>query len=308
MQLFSFFTTVIPKPQRDPLSYSSDWRISENLKTRFFEVRIKPMLVLSLTGSLPPSLVASYGGHDRGVGMTVWFHSLSPLTQPHMSEIIRPKITAIIPAYNEEQTVAAVVRIAHQSDLIDDVLVVSDGSTDNTVDVARAAGARILALSKNHGKGAAMRLGVLDTNAPIILFLDADLLGLTVDHLEKLILPVVTGARVMNVGQRDRGDFINTWVKRLPLPLISGERAVRRDIFLEIPEEYIQGFMVENALNYKCRVKKFRYGSVLMPGLSIRRKYQKVGWKIGLKQYVRMTFQIIKAILVVRIARVFKQF
>jgi len=222
-----------------------------------------------------------------------------------MVDIKKPKITAIIPAYNEEATVAEVVRVARSSKLIDEVLVVSDGSTDNTVETARAAGARVLELQKNNGKGSAMRLGVLDTNAPIVLFLDADLRGLTVDHLELLIWPVITGGRAMNAAQRDRGIF-NPLVRHLPL--ISGERVMTRDIFLAVPEEYIQGFMVEIVLNYYCRFKKLRYGSVLLPGLTIRRKYQKVGWRQGIKEYFRMTFQVIKAMIVVRLARLFRQF
>jgi glycosyltransferase involved in cell wall biosynthesis len=222
-----------------------------------------------------------------------------------MVEIKHPKVVVVIPAYNEEATVAEVVRVARSLKLIDEVLVVSDGSTDNTVAVARAAGARVLALKKNQGKGSAMRLGVLETKAPVILFLDADLIGLTVEHLERLVWPVLSGGRVMNVSQRDRG-LLNPFVRHLPL--ISGERVVRRDVFLALPEEYIQGFMVEVAMNYYCRFKKLRYGSVLLPGLSLRRKYQKVGWSRGLREYFNMTFQIIKAMIVVRLARLFKQF
>lgn len=222
-----------------------------------------------------------------------------------MVEVKRPKIAVIIPAYNEEATVAEVVRIARSVKLIDEVLVVSDGSTDNTAEAARAAGARVLELQRNYGKGSAMRFGVMDTNAPIILFLDADLVGLTIDHFEQLLWPVIVGGRAMNAAQRDRG-FLNPFVRHLPL--ISGERAMTREIFLAVPEEFIQGFMVEIVLNYYCRLKKLRYGSVLLPGLTIRRKYQKVGWRKGIGQYFDMTFQIIKAMLVVRLAKLFKQF
>jgi len=222
-----------------------------------------------------------------------------------MVEVSRPRVAVIIPAFNEELTVGEVVRIAKASTLVDDVLVVSDGSTDNTSEAARAAGARVIELPKNRGKGEAMRLGILDTNEPIVLFLDADLKGFTIDHIERLLWPVITGARIMNAGQRDRG-FLNSIVKHLPL--ISGERALRRELFLEIPEEYTQGFMVEIALNYACRIKKRRYGSVLMPNLTIRRKYEKVGWQKGLKQYIGMTSQIIKALFVVRLAHWFRQF
>jgi len=110
----------------------------------------------------------------------------------------------------------------------------------------------------------------------------------------------------MNVGLRDRGP----WRTRLSrhLPLISGERALRREIVEHIPPEFVQGFMVEAALNYSCRSRKLRYGTVVMPGLTIRHKYEKVGMKKAFGQYVGMFAQVLKAMIAVRIAHLFKQF
>src|ERR1051326_6928042 len=68
--------------------------------------------------------------------------------------------SAIIAAYNEEGTLADVVRGLRASPLIDEIIVVSDGSTDRTVEIARSLDVKTIALRENQGKGYAMRVGV----------------------------------------------------------------------------------------------------------------------------------------------------
>lgn len=217
----------------------------------------------------------------------------------------KPRVAAIIPAYNEEATVASVVEVVRSSPHIDEVIVVSDGSQDHTADFAEMAGARVLALPKRGGKGQAMLHGVAHTDAPILFFCDADLTSLGNDHIERVLLPVLSGSRVMNVGLHDRG-ILNPIVSRLPL--IGGERAMLRHVIEGVPPEFLQGFMVETALNYYCRSRKLPYGAVLLPGLQFRKKFQKVGWKRAAMQYVRMFAQVGQALLIVRLARLFKRF
>ena len=216
------------------------------------------------------------------------------------------RVAAIVPAFNEEPTIGAVVSVLRASPDVREVIVVCDGSTDGTAEAARAAGATVYDLPKNQGKGAAMLHGLAHTDASAIAFFDADLRGLTADHVSRLVLPVISGSRVMNVGIRDRG----TIVSRLTalFPLIGGERAMLRQVAEGIPPEYFQGFMAESAMNYYCRSRGLPYGSVHLPGLSIRRKYEKVGWRLGVVQYVRMAGEIVAAMLAVRIGRLLKRF
>ncbi|PZR54344.1 glycosyltransferase family 2 protein [Xylanimonas oleitrophica] len=70
-----------------------------------------------------------------------------------------PRLLVVVPAWNEESTIAAVVAEVQQEVPGADVLVVNDGSTDRTADVARAAGAAVLDLPLNLGVGGAMRAG-----------------------------------------------------------------------------------------------------------------------------------------------------
>ena len=70
---------------------------------------------------------------------------------------VRGPILAIVPTLNEERHIAQVVNGARE--FVDEVLVVDDGSTDATVEIARAAGARVLRHSRNRGKAAALQTG-----------------------------------------------------------------------------------------------------------------------------------------------------
>lgn len=95
-----------------------------------------------------------------------------------------PPLALVIPAYNEERrlgrTLEAVATYVFQNSLVANVIVVDDGSTDGTSDVAAeyASSDRpvdVISLPKQQGKGAAVRAGVLAADADVIGFMDADL-------------------------------------------------------------------------------------------------------------------------------------
>lgn len=215
-------------------------------------------------------------------------------------------VAAIVPAHNEEATIGPVVKVLVQSPYLSEVLVISDGSIDRTAQVARAAGARVHEIPRQGGKGEAMLHALTHTDAPVVAFFDADLRGLTAEHIQQLVLPVLNGSRVMNVALRDRGRMMTALTRHLPL--ISGERALRRNIMENVPAQFLHGFMVEATLNYYCRAQGFPYGSVELKGLSIRRKYEKVGYVRAVLQYVGMISQVAGAMVIVRIAHMRHRF
>lgn len=209
---------------------------------------------------------------------------------------------AIIPAYNEEKTVGDVVRAVVASGRFREIIVVSDGSKDGTARLAREAGATLVhELPWQHGKGAALAHGVMHTDADVVCFFDADLKSFGPKHVALVLDPVMSGKRYMNVGLRDRGPFWTALEK--VLPLVGGERALRREMFDLMPERYLHGFKVETALNYFCRVNDLPYGAEVLPGLGIVRKMQKVGVLAGFIQYVAMWTQVGLAMIEVRLAR-----
>lgn len=206
------------------------------------------------------------------------------------------KIAAVVPAYNEEKTIGEVVSVLRASNSFSELIVVSDGSTDQTAALARQFGATVYERSSNQGKSAAMRYGVEQTTAPLIFFCDADLVGLKPDHIRSLIDPVVAGQAEMCVGLRDRG-LMGTWLMRY-LPLIGGERVLRRALFEKIPSESFHGYQVELMMNAWCRRSGGRIVRVQLGGLHIRGKMQKVGfWKglFGSKGYLMMGLELLQA-------------
>ena len=212
---------------------------------------------------------------------------------------MQARIAAIVPAYNEEKTIANVVRPLVGSGLFFDVIVVSDGSADKTAEEAKRAGAVVYELPRNRGKGQALQHGVTMTDAEILFFCDADLYGFKKENIEAVLAPVLSGAAAMSVGIRDRGRFLS-WIS-MHTPLIGGERAMIRGVFEHIPDVLVKGFMVEMALNMHCRRHGLKVARIMMPGVTIRKKMQKVGFWIGLLQYIKMFWQVGKAAVVVRL-------
>ena len=217
-----------------------------------------------------------------------------------MPRSITAQVSAIISAYNEEGTIEQVVKSLRASPYLNEVLVISDGSTDLTAQRARASGATVYQIPRRGGKGKALLHALTHTTAPIVAFFDGDLRGLTAAHVEQLVLPVLNGSRVMNVGLRDRGRWVTALTRHLPL--ISGERAMVRSVMENTPPQFLNGFMVEASLNYYCRSHGLPYGSVELKGLSMRRKFEKVGWPRAVLQYTCMFFQVAKAMGLVRVA------
>jgi glycosyltransferase involved in cell wall biosynthesis len=85
-----------------------------------------------------------------------------------------PRASLILPAYNEELGLRATLRAVSELDLDLEVIVVDDGSTDTTPQVAVEAGAQLLRHRTNRGKGAALRTGVAAARSERVVTMDAD--------------------------------------------------------------------------------------------------------------------------------------
>jgi glycosyltransferase involved in cell wall biosynthesis len=157
-------------------------------------------------------------------------------------------VVVIIPAYNEEKTVSQVVTAALACELVEEVVVVSDGSTDRTVEEATAAGARVISLPENMGKGAAMHAGIKATGQDVILFLDGDLLGITPVHVRRIIEPVLEDRADMTVGVFGDGRFCTDIAQKIA-PHLSGQRALRRSVITCAPDIGSSRFGVETLLS-----------------------------------------------------------
>jgi hypothetical protein len=211
-------------------------------------------------------------------------------------------IVAVVPAWNEAATVAATVGPLLAAGCFSRVLVVDDGSTDATAEVARAAGAEVLSLRPNRGKGGAMREaveGILrdggDGTVGAVGFFDADLKGFSPEHARALAASVAEGRAAMVCGLRDYGPARNS-IQRT-LPPITGERVVRAEVLRALPAHFWSGYRIEMGLNAAALAMP-RLGPVLLvdlPGLGIVNKTEKFGVAEGMVRHARMTREVLCA-------------
>ncbi len=200
---------------------------------------------------------------------------------------------AIIPAYNEEKTIGEVLTILRDSHIIDEIVVVSDGSTDRTVEVARHYGACVIELEENVGKGGAMKAGLDEITARAILFLDADLIGLSHQHIEKLLMPVILNQADMTVGIFDKGRVATDFAQKVA-PYLSGQRAVHREVLNRISDLDMSRFGVEVALNRHIEKNNIRVQEVILEDLSHVMKEEKFGVFKGFAARMKMYWEIVK--------------
>lgn len=208
------------------------------------------------------------------------------------------RVIAIVPAYNEGNRLRPVLDVLTAAPSVDAVVAVDDGSTDTTFTVASthpacAAGKlRVVRQEHNQGKGAAMQRGAEEAeDADILLFLDADLIGLTVDHVEALIAPVKSGTKVMALGVFRGGNFWTTLAQILA-PNISGQRAIRRDVFLSVPCIASARYGVELAITSHVLGEGLPMTDVVFKDVSHPTKERKLGLWRGVAARVRMYQQM----------------
>lgn len=103
------------------------------------------------------------------------------------------KVSVIIPAYNEEDTVAKVVEVVRNVSFVDEIIVVNDGSSDKTEEEAIKAGAIVINHETNKGKGEALYTGYKQAECDVIAFIDADIYNLTSKKVESMIMPILLG-------------------------------------------------------------------------------------------------------------------
>ncbi|MBI5679282.1 MAG: glycosyltransferase [Methanobacterium sp.] len=102
-------------------------------------------------------------------------------------------VSIIIPAYNESKTIEKVINASKSLNYVDEVIVVDDGSLDNTAEVAEKSGAIVIRHATNLGKGSALKTGFKLSKGDIVAFIDADLYNLTSGQIEKIIKPILDG-------------------------------------------------------------------------------------------------------------------
>lgn len=201
-------------------------------------------------------------------------------------------VAAIIPAYNEEKTIAGVVQVLLASPSIQQVIVVSDGSTDNTAAVAEQLGAQVVSLADNLGKGGAMLAGVKHTDAEYVMFIDADLIGLKGYHIDSMLSPIKSGEVEATLGVFKKGRGA-TDLAQIIAPRLSGQRVIKTSLLELVKGMDVARFGVELALNRLVEEQKVKWVTVELPELSHVMKEEKLGFWKGFLARLKMYKEIL---------------
>ena len=196
-------------------------------------------------------------------------------------------VSIIICAYNEEMTIADVVRACCRFNPMAEVLVVDDGSTDSTAKVLEKLKREYLfrteIIPENRGKSWAMVHGVEQTEGEIILFFDADVTNISEKHFKAMLRPMNEHVTDMVLGQ-PKETMIDYRIN--PFKSLTGERAVyRKDIEPILKDIREIRFGVETFINlhYQAEGKRIKY--VLLEGLSHPTTFDKTSTVKATKKY-----------------------
>lgn len=193
-------------------------------------------------------------------------------------------LSVIIAAYNEERTLSSIVEIVRSWGKAKEIIIVDDGSGDQTVKSVMqfVPSITLLRHKTNQGKAAAMADGIKKSSGDVIVFLDADTMGLTHKDLDRMIQPVVAGQADMVLGA---ARFWSAGVFE-PFNNLTGQRVVSRRVLLPaLSKMRSLGYGVELFINKLHDGKKIKV--VKLPHVFILGKREKQTLPDALQSYLK---------------------
>ncbi len=194
------------------------------------------------------------------------------------------KLSVIIPVYNEERTVSSIVEIVRSWGKAEEIILVNDGSTDQSLAalVQFKPSIKLITYQTNRGKGYALARAIAESSGEVLMFLDADLVGLTHVDLEAMLKPLAAGRAEMVLGLArfwNAGGFE-------PFNEITGERVLlRRNVAGHLKRMKKVGYGVELLLNDLHKKKKVV--SVRLPHVFILGKLEKQSVPAAMLTYIK---------------------
>ena len=212
------------------------------------------------------------------------------------------RVAVIVPAWNEERDIQSVLDVLGPIEWLTRVVVVDDGSTDTTPQVASNCAENypqmyFVQLPQNQGKGSAMLAGIrsLPNDVDKVVFLDADLIGLTEKHIRALVAPVENKDCEMSVAIFKKGYWRTDFSQKFA-PNLNGQRCLlREDAEKALVPLAESGYGVEIGLTLYARRENWRIQYVDWPGITHDMKEHKLGLIEGYRIRAMMYQQIIVA-------------
>lgn len=206
------------------------------------------------------------------------------------------EISAVICAYNEAPRIAHVLRAVCSHPNVHEVIVIDDGSTDETsAIVAEFPRVTLIVHEHNKGKTRAMATGIKAARHDYLMFLDADLISITANDISKLIEPVITGQSDVSISLRKNSLVM---YRLIGIDFVSGERVVPRDVAEDMLTqlEQLPRFGAELSMNQSIIKRNFKIAVVDWQHVTHVQKVDKSGWKEGVEAELRMINDLFEVI------------
>ncbi|MFM0731652.1 glycosyltransferase [Paraburkholderia sediminicola] len=207
-----------------------------------------------------------------------------------------PRISCVICAYNEAPRIGAVLAVACIHPLLDEIIVVDDGSTDGTAEIVEGfASAQLIRCAENQGKSAAMAVGIAAAKGEWLMLLDADLKGLTATDIGALALPVLQGSAHVSLSLRQNSLLA---FRAIGLDFVSGERVVKKTLLSEVLQDVhgLPRFGIEVFMNHRIIARHLPIAVTHWPHVKQARKTEKLGYWKGIRAEWRMLADLLKAV------------
>jgi glycosyltransferase involved in cell wall biosynthesis len=216
--------------------------------------------------------------------------------EPQRASAHRVRTTVVLPAYNEGAALPHVLdELGEYLDSTYEVLVVDDGSNDDTAEVAERYPVRLLQHASNRGKGVAIRTGIAEAQGENVVIMDADatypvpaikeMVELLDDH------DLVRGVRQSEAGSMPVVNRVGNWLFNKLLEIshglegsdhLSGLYAMRRSAAVRLDTE-ARGFDIETEIGIKARARGLREATIPISYLPRVGEKKLSPWKDGLR-------------------------
>lgn len=203
------------------------------------------------------------------------------------------QVSVIIPAYNEEAGISAVIEACKKSSHVSEIIVVDDGSKDLTPLLAYNLHATVLSYGANKGKAFALLYASKMAKEDHLLLLDADLIGLTEFHISDLVLPVISGEVDSTVGLFT-GGRLKTDLAHAITPNLSGQRCLSKNFMLSLNDYASARFGIEVAITRHQIHENKKMKKVYLENVTHIMKEEKTGRERGFLSRMQMYKDILK--------------